>query len=247
MKQNVSLVEVVKAQVALLFGKYRPVGGLSEDEQRAIRAERVEFCDRLVALLGAIDAPQAAVVEQVRLVTREVYSDGQPRNLPSVESLCGLVKRAFTAGRQRPLCFGCVDMGGRYHSASPDEPLRAKATGEIPFDPFGWLCMAHHRAVVWYEDRERWRRNIAVIQDRAPMCEYPPIEELLPRGAWRPQPPADDPKWTSWTDGANMGPLALWARAFVKRAYGHDVAESDAPLLDAKPVLAEESDEWTRL
>ncbi len=245
---NVSLAEVVRAQVALLFGKYRPAGGLSEEETRAVRAERTEFGDRLVTMIRGIDAPEAAVVEQVRLVTRDVYADDRMRNLPTVESLCALVKRSFSSNLHRPLCFACVELGGHYRTADPVEPLQAKQRGEIEYAGHGWLCIDHSEVVCWYEHREMHRRGLSTIAGIRARFEYVPPQTLLPRASNAAAPPADDPKWASWTDGGNMGPLALWARAFVKRAYQHDVEEGAAPLLETRATDApQESEAWRDL
>jgi hypothetical protein len=250
LRPNVTLAQVVKAQVALLFGKYRPAGGLDAEEQKAVQAERHDFADRLVSMVQAIDAPEAAVIEQVRKVTRDVYADERRQNLPTVESLCSLVKRSFVS-REKPPCLGCRDMGGHYRTASPDEPLSKVQSGEVPYEGHGHLCPVHNRAVGWYEHRECRRRSIPVsATGEPPRFEYPPPYELLPRGACPTRPPADDPMWTSWTDGSRMGPLAKWARSFVDRVYGHRVGEteeSDGPLLENAPAPAEESEEWRNL
>ncbi len=230
MKPNVTVVEVVRAQVATLFGKYRPAGGLTAEETSAVQAERVEFSRRLADLIRGIDAPDAAIIEQIRNVTRVVYSDDKMRNLPTPESLCSLVKRAF-ATRIRATCQGCVDMGGRYENASPDAPILARAQGDIDYGEHGWLCLSHHHAALWYQRRECARRNVPGIAGLLPRFAYPPPEEILPRSGRPTQPPADDPGWESYTDGGNMGPLARWARGFVLRAYGYEVGSTETPLL----------------
>lgn len=245
-RPHVTLAQTVRAQVALLFGKFRPAGGLAREETEALSAERAEFGNRLVALVQAIDAPEVAVCEKVREVTRQVYGDGRLDRLPSVEHLSGLVKRSFSVA-ERPTCSGCRDMGGHYRCASPDEPLGAVRQGEVAYENHAWLCVLHHRAVEWYEGRERRRRGIPFYfagQPVLPRFEYPPPEVLLPRGGFGPDAPADDPKWTSFTDGQNMGPTARWARAYVERVYGHRIEEA-APLLGAAPEEAVvESDAW---
>ena len=247
MRANVTLAEVVRAQVALLFGKYRPAGGLTPEEQTAIRSERVEFGDRLVALIRGIDAPDSAIIEQVRLVTRDVYADERMRNLPTVESLCALVKRSF-ATKVRAACLGCAEMGGIYENASPDTPIRARQPGDFQYERVGWLCLGHHHAVSWYENREHYRRGIPSIADTMPRFEYPPPGELLPRAGQVGRAPADDPKWESWTDGANMGPLARWAREFCRKVYGHEVGSTETPLLaNQGPPERARSEAWRDL
>lgn len=244
MSRNVSIQDVVRAQVALLFGKFRPAGGLSPEEQGALRAERVEFGDRLCSMVRAIDAPEPAVIEQVRNVTREVYADERQRNLPTVESLCALVKRSFQT-RTRGVCLGCVEGGGSYMNASPDEPLGRKWQGEVEYAKVGWLCLIHHHAVVWYTQREKARRGIESIAGCVARDPGPPPFELRPRLALT--APADDPNWASWTDGANMGPLARWAREFVKRVSGYDVGATETPLLGEQVAAAPtgpEREEW---
>lgn len=245
MKPNVTVAEVVRAQVALLFGKYRPAGGLTPEEASAMQAERVEFAKRLTDLVRGIDAPDAALIEQIRNVTRTVYSDDKLRNLPTVEGLCALVKRSF-ATRVRATCAGCAEMGGRYENASPDAPLLARVQGDIDYAEHGWLCIAHHHAVLWYQRRECLRRNVPGIAGLLPRFAYPPPEEILPRNGRPTQPPAEDPEWESFTDGASMGPTARWARAFVLRAYGYEVGATETPLL-ADVSDAPKSEAWRDL
>lgn len=241
-----TLKEVVKAQVATLFGKFRPAGGLSEDEISAIRAERVEFSERLYLLTQAIDAPEAAIIQEIRRITREVYNDHGRGTLPSVEMLSTRVKTAFRP-KDRPICFGCEEMGGHYLHAGAEEILQRKVVGEIEVGGRGWLCLAHHHALLWYAQREARRRGIPSLSGSPRVFVYAPPEELLPRGAKPSRWPEDDVLWASWTDGRNMGPLAEWARAWTKKEYGWEVGETETPLLDESVERLPETDAWDAL
>lgn len=232
--RRVTLAEVVRAQVATLFGKFRPAGGLSAEEQAAVRAERVEFADRLVALLRAIDANEAAVVQEVRRITRELYNDTLAR-LPSVEFIALRVKAAFRASA-RPTCFACEEIGGRYLWNGDDAPLMPKAIGEVEYPGgAGWLCLQHHGVAHWYGYRECRRRGIPGVGGVPRIFEYPPPTCLLPRGVTA---LAGDSSVLPWTDGVNMGPTARWAVAYMKKAHGWVVGETEQPLLAEVPERA---------
>lgn len=225
--RRVTLAEVVRAQVATLFGKFRPAGGLSAEEQNAVRAERVEFADRLVALLRAIDANEAAVVQEVRRITRELYNDTLAR-LPSVEFIAVRVKAAFRA-TSRPVCFACEEIGGRYLWNGEDAPLMAKAVGEVEYPGgAGWLCLHHHAVVHWYGHRECRRRGIPGVGGAPRIFEYPAPTSLLPRGMTT---HAGDSSVLPFTDGASMGATARWAVGYMKKAHGWVVGETEQPLL----------------
>lgn len=233
---GVTLAEVVKAQVAYLFGKFRPPTSLSAEETNAIRAERVEFSDRLIAFLRAIDAPEPRIVQEVRAVARDLFNDSSYTKMPTPEQVSSRVKAAF-AVRARPTCFGCTDMGGRYEVAGDDAPLKEKQIGEFEYPGHGFLCSSHHHPVHWYAHREAVRRGVTGPCGTPFVMEYPPPSELLPSGVVPRSAPAADPKWASYTDGHNMGPLARWAREYVKRRHGWLVGETEAPLLEgAEPT-----------
>lgn len=231
--RKVTLTEVVRAQVALLFGRFRPAGGLSPEEQTAVRTERVEFTDRLVALVRAIDANEAAVVQEVRRITRDLYNTPDAR-MPSVEGIAGRVKAAFQA-RERPVCFGCSAMGGVYEHAGDTAILYGKRMGEVEWGRAGWLCLRHHVTLNWYLEREARRRNLPGVGGAPRIFDYPPPATILPHGALGCAPPDDDPGWTSWTDGAKMGPTARWAVEQVLKMEGWRVGETETPLLTDVP------------
>lgn len=234
--RKVTLTEVVRAQVALLFGRFRPAGGLSPEEQTAVRTERVEFTDRLVALVRAIDANEAAVVQEVRRITRDLYNAPDAK-MPSVEGIAGRVKAAFQV-RERPTCFGCDAMGGVYEHAGDTAILYPKRPGEVQWGRHGWLCLRHHTTLNWYLEREARRRNLPGVGGAPRIFDYPPPPTILPHGAPHASPPADDPLWTSWTDGPKMGPTARWAVEQVLKVEGWRVGETETPLLADVPAPA---------
>ena len=228
--RKVTLTETVRAQVALLFGKFRPAGNLAPSELAAVRAERIEFADRLVALVRGIEAQEPAVIQEVRRVAREVFNE-QFSKMPSAEDLCARVKHAFQTKLRAP-CFGCQANGGWLPRANPDEPPQRVFTGEIEFAPLGWLCVGHSEAVTWYAQREARRRGLPGLGGCPRIFAYPPPACLLPRGGRPADGPPEDPTWTAYTDGANMGVLARWAVALVGDHYGWTVGETETPLLE---------------
>lgn len=203
-KSNVTLAEIVRAQVALLFSKWRG-GALSDEEKAAMQADRAEWSQRLTMYLRAIDAPERAVIEQVRKVTRELYRDANPNKIPSIEEVAARVKGAFQVQRE-VACEGCRDMGGYYLHASDDEPLYSREPGTHPWGLDRSLCTFHHEAANWYAWRAGWWAQ-------GKPWPYPAPLILLPRGA------RHDRDWSQHTDGALMGRMARWAVAYVERQY----------------------------
>lgn len=228
-RKTPTLRQVVTAQVAYLHGKFaRLPRGAEEAEIAAARAERVETADRLATYLSAMNAPEAAIIQEVRRISRVLYNEDLQK-MPSAEMLAAKVKEAFKAGEARPTCAGCEAMGGFYMTGSPDEPLQGAVLGDIEWKGHGWLCVWHNGVAVWFAHRERRRRGVASIQGCPARFDYPPPREMLPRHA---RPSALDVfgSWDAYTDGAATTPMATWGRSFVEKATGWKIGETEEPL-----------------
>jgi hypothetical protein len=229
---RVTLAEVVRAQVATIFGKWRPAAGLEAAEAAAVLAERRDFADRLTSFVRAIEAPEPAVIQRVRDVTRSIYNDPNLRNLPTPEAIALQVKQVFVA-KQRQRCVGCIQMGGYYMSADVDAILHNPLLGDLDYGPAGTLCIAHHEVAHYFEAREERRR-------RGVLYRYPPPFSMLPRGSHN-TPSAD--LWRAYLDGADQGPMAKWARGWLEKERG---VEFDAQVVETAPTSQETlgRDDW---
>lgn len=240
MRRGTTLGEVVRAQVAYLFGRFRSPAELTADERGALKAERVDFADRLLALVRAIDQPQEHVVQVVRDVTRQLTNEPLAR-LPSVEAIAAKVKGSFRA-KERPMCFACETIGGIHLRGGDDAPLMPKQRGEVEWGRDGFLCLSHHEALNWYCHREARARGIPGVYGMPRSHDYPAPPVLLPREAAPSSPPLSDPLWESWTDGGRMGSTARWCRAYLKRVHGWDLDAQRESL-----PLEQGGDPWTAL
>ena len=223
-----SISKVARAGIAWVFGRFRPAQGLSKDETDAISSERVEFGNRFIAYCQAIQADEAQVVNEIRSICREITNDPNAR-MPSVEALAARVRAAFQA-RERPLCFGCTDVGGFYRFTGVDAPRLSPERGAVEWAPHGWLCLGHSEVANWFAHREASRRALPGVCGMPRGHVYPPPAMLLPRGAVQFLPPEGDEGWVSYTDGVNAGPNAAWARSFLRRAFQWEVGETLTPL-----------------
>lgn len=211
------LKEVIRAQVTFLFGRFRPVGGMTEEEQKAQAAERVEFTERVWGYLKALSAPTHEVIERVREAARHFQQDQRAEKMPTPEQVAARVKDHFSALALSAPCRGCKDMGGWYLFAGEDAPLHRKEDGVIPYPGKVFLCGWHHDAVNWYASREIARGNRRHFL-------YPPPSCLVPRQHYS-TPAGERPDVAAYLDGAKMGPMARWARAFVHEVYGLEIVE----------------------
>lgn len=222
------LKEIIRAQVAFLFSRFKPVGGLTEDEQKAVGAERVEFTERVFAYLNGVTAAVPEIIEQVRFAARHFQEDQRLSKMPTPEEVAGRVKAHFSAKATSAPCRGCKDMSGYYSFNGTDAPLLHRQDGIHRYPGSVFLCGWHHDAAFYFVARERRR------QEGRPYT-YEPPSVLVPRLYFCSQGEREDV--TAYLYGGKMGPMARWAHAFAKEVYGLEIEQAQlfAPDVAAQP------------
>lgn len=211
MSRRASLSDVVRAQMTLLYGKWRPVMSLSDDEKTAMQADRSAAAEELLDYLRAMDVETHELIQAVRTVTREIMHETRS-TMPDPAEIGGRIKGVFNKGSAPKPCAGCKTMGGYYTRTGPDEPLYEPALGTAPWGGGVWLCFWHHETANWYVNRK-----LHDLESRA--WPYKPPFPLLPRGVM----PYDRSDWTDYTDGPLSGPMGDWAREFAAKVLNVEI------------------------
>lgn len=205
------LSEVVRGQVAELFGRFRQATALSAEERQAVAGERQEYASKLTALLSEIErVTEARVVEELRRILGEMRSDSSLVKLPPPEEVARRVESAALAKAEKPYCPVCERFGGMPW-ASDREP-GARARGEFAVGP-EWWCAGHYGVLSWYS----WRQQ---SHETGKTFRLPP-PELLPAGTRRAT--RDPREYLEYTDGALMPDHVVYIREHLERSTGRAI------------------------
>lgn len=212
--------EVVRGQVAELFGRFRPAAGLSAEEVKGVAAERQEFASRVAHGLQELQHPQAAIVREFRRIIRELRNEPAWAKMPTPEGIVGRVRSCLEQGIARPTCPACDRVGGSpgFFANSALGPklegqLKVVATGE-------WWCGAHYEQLAWY-----WWRHLRFSGGRA--WTYPVPRSLLPRETANVSGPPSSLR--EYTDGALISSSAIFVREYLERVLGEPLREEPCP------------------
>jgi hypothetical protein len=205
------LREIVRAQVVFLFGKFRPVKGLSEEEIKGIAAERTEFGTQLLDLLRpiAMRSTEREVAQHLRAVTREFVAEPMSQRAPDPQAVAGRVAQRIGKRRGPKPCLACEEL-----KSAPGVWLtserRPRQEGEAGFEirPDEWLCATHGPILVWYTERNRWWEAGRLF------TSYPAPSALIPGELYGQQNVAAT---VEFTDGDRMGMDAVWAREYAAK------------------------------
>ena len=216
---STNLGEVVRANVAQLFGRFRPPSGMSESEVKGIKAERLEFAQRLVTMLKAVDAPTDSIIHEFRDVMRELMNQPYSVRMPTADGIAASVRERCQRDVVYPPCPICSKVGGRPGVLADSERGPIERSGTIRVEG-EWWCPDHHRLMAWFAWRQsKWEDGI--------VWPYPPPMLVFPKDAFR--GPGDED--AHYTDGHLMSEDVLAVRAAIESMTGK--ALLDRPVLHA--------------
>lgn len=210
-----SIGEVVRGNVSSLFGRFRPPAGLSAEEIKAAKAERIEFGDRLVPMLRLMDSHGRKVEKAVRTVFRELQGEPASNAMPTPDTIAARVREKLSIAEHRPPCPACTEFGGSPGIFSDSPAGTDVLRGDVQIER-DWWCTFHFPIITWYQSRQ------ARYEDGLQFT-YSPPHCIIPKAAFVAGAKPDH--YYEYTDGALMCALALWTREYLEGLTGKAILD----------------------
>jgi hypothetical protein len=209
--------EVVRGNVAGLFGRFRPPAGKSASEIAAVKAERVEFGDRLIPSLKLMSAD----AKKIERATRDVFKEIESSSIlimPDPEAIAASVRDKLNVTEKREDCAACVEFGGVPAIFRDKTPGAIVMRGDVLVDRT-WLCFAHHEPVSWFLNRQKHYES-------GLKWPYPPSFCLVPEASY--SAGAEPNHYWEYTDGMFISPLGYWVREQAESVLGKPLLDEPA-------------------
>lgn len=220
---SANLGEVVRANVAQLFGRFRPPAGMSESEIKGVKAERVEFAQRLVTMLKVLDAPASKIIRELREVCRELMNQPFTMRMPTADGIAGSVRERVQREVVHPPCPICSKLTSApgIYADSARGPVERSGTLRLEGE---WWCADHYRILSWISHRQgKYEDGIA--------WPYPPPMLFFPKAAFHDGARAHPDEIPHYTDGHLMSEDVLAVREAYESMTGTTIL--DRPKLHA--------------
>ncbi len=209
-----TVTSVIRGNLSMLWGRYRPTQGLSEAEIKGIAAERTDFGNRIREALSDVHGPIAATIRELRRVFKEIEKQPFALKMPTAEEIASRVRSAVEAEIRKPWCPACAHLGGSA-SMFADSPQGPKMRGFTPFAK-DWWCATCGAVLSWYANRqERFNEGRP--------WPYAPPWPLIPKEAFQIGGGPED--YATFTDGLLISPLGAFVREYLESLIGRAILD----------------------
>lgn len=208
--------ETVRGNVGSLFGRFRPPAGLTEDEIKSIKAERLEFTQRLTAMLKLVESDGPKLVKHTRATFRELQQQPITDAMPTPDTITASVRQRCGFQEAKGFCPACTRTGGEPGIYSDTTKGAEILRGDVKYEG-DWWCSGHYEILSWYANRQaRFVDGLAFA--------YQPPTSIVPKQAF--VAGADADHFAEYTDGLLLCESALFVREYLESASGESLLDT---------------------